>query len=79
MTIIRNVGRNVLSESDAEELTSDVFIALWNHADNLSDGSLKAYLGVTARNMAISRLRQVIAEHSDRYRYLCRRDLIIVK
>ena len=34
-TIIRNVGRTAFAESDVEELAADVFIAVWEHADDL--------------------------------------------
>lgn len=43
---------------DVEELASDVFIAVWNHAEALHLGKVKAYLGVTARNAAKSFLRR---------------------
>lgn len=57
-TIVRNIGRNVFSESDVEEIAADVFIAVWNNADKLRTNSLRSYLGTIARNTAISRLRQ---------------------
>ncbi len=56
-TIIRNVGRTAFAESDVEELAADVFIAVWEHADDLHGDSLKGYLGVTARHKAINHLR----------------------
>ena len=44
--------------SDAEELTSDTFYAVWNHAGTIDARNLKAYLAVTARNKAKSFLRK---------------------
>ena len=41
----------------AEELTSDTFLAVWEHAENVQPGKLKAYLCVTARNRAKDYLR----------------------
>lgn len=43
---------------DVEELVSDVFLAVWNHADALKPGKVKAYLGTTARNTTINFLRK---------------------
>lgn len=43
---------------DVEELASDVFVAVWNHAEALNPGKVKAYIGVTARNTAKSFLRK---------------------
>lgn len=43
---------------DVEELVSDVFLAIWNHADALTPGKLRPYLGAAARNRAKSFLRQ---------------------
>ena len=55
-TIIFNTGGNSLTREDMEELVDDVFLALWNNAGNINE-SLKAYIGATARNMTIKRLR----------------------
>lgn len=57
--IVRNVGRGSLSESDVEELTADVFLAVWQTADKLQAGKIKAYIGAIARNKAKSHLRTV--------------------
>lgn len=43
---------------DVEELTSDVFFSLWNHADALTTKNLKSYMGATARNKAKDFLRR---------------------
>lgn len=56
-TIIRNIGRNILTENDTEELAADVFIAAWQTADKIQTGKLRPYLAAVARNKTKSRLR----------------------
>ncbi len=51
------LGANAKKE-DVEELASDVFVAVWNHADALKPGKVKAYIGAAARNTAKSFLRK---------------------
>lgn len=51
------LGANAQKE-DVEELSSDVFVAVWNHADALKPGKVRAYIGATARNTAKSFLRK---------------------
>ena len=64
-SLIRTLVGRVLRDApqDAEEVTADVLVAAWRHAEELlcQQGSLKAWLCVTARNAAI-----------DRWRTLCR-------
>jgi RNA polymerase sigma-70 factor (ECF subfamily) len=58
-TIARNtLGRSV-SHEDIEEIASDVFLALWENAERIRNDSLKGYLGRTAHNMALNRLRKI--------------------
>lgn len=57
-TIIYNVLGRSASQADVEELVSDTFYAVWNHAGSIRDGNLKAYLSMTARNRAKSHLRR---------------------
>lgn len=45
------------TRQDVEELVSDVFLAIWSHADALSPGKVKPYIAATARNKARSFLR----------------------
>lgn len=56
------VARSVLGLSgtteDAEEITADVFYALWVHADTVWPGKLKPWLGAVARNRAKDVLRK---------------------
>lgn len=55
--IIANILGQTGSPSDVEELVSDTFYAVWNHADGIHTGKLKAYLSITARNKAKTFLR----------------------
>lgn len=59
-TIIREILDNKATEEDREELVADVFIALWKTAervDYIHYSSLKAYIGMIARNKAKDFLR----------------------
>lgn len=56
-TIIFNILGQNGSRSDVEELVSDTFYAVWNHAEGIRTDNLKAYLSITARNKAKSFLR----------------------
>ena len=55
--IVSNVLGGMLGEEDAEEITADVFTALWYNRLNAGSGALKAYIAAIARNKAKSRLR----------------------
>lgn len=54
---ISNILGRLGSPNDIEELVSDTFLAVWNYAENISPGKLRAYLCTTARNRAKSFLR----------------------
>ena len=56
-TVLSNMIQGVGSWADVEELCNDVFLALWQHADQVRAGSLKPWLGTVARNRAKSWLR----------------------
>ena len=56
-TVIRNAVRESLTHEDVEETASDVFFALWENAGSVN--KLKPWLGATARNKAINKLREV--------------------
>ncbi len=45
-------------KEDVEELVSDVFLSIWNHANALRPGKVKLYIGAAARNTAKSFLRK---------------------
>jgi len=58
--IIRNAVGGSLTHEDVEETASDVFFALWQNANKVE--RLKSWLGATARNKAINKLREI---HTD--------------
>lgn len=58
--ILCNISNGILTTEDVEELSSDVFLSIWNNGSHLNeDWPLKPYLAQTARNTAISRLRKI--------------------
>ena len=57
-TIVWNIVRDKLSKADAEEIISDVFIALWSNVDKVREGKLKGYLSSVARRRALNALRR---------------------
>lgn len=57
--IIHNIGRNILTGNDAEEIAADVFLAVWQTADKIQTGKLRSYLAAVARNKTKSRLRSL--------------------
>lgn len=57
------------TQSDVEELTADVFVALWQWRGRLKTDNLRSWLGTTARNKARDWLRRqklVTTELEDR-------------
>ncbi len=57
-TIVFNIIGNAMSVTDVEEVSSDVFLALWKNAEKKRPGKVKLYLSGIARNMAKDRLRK---------------------
>lgn len=56
---VRGILTAVLGEDEGrEELASDVFLALWNGAEKVTPGKVKAWLGAVARNKARDHLRR---------------------
>ena len=55
--VIRNTAGARLTCKDVEELASDVFFALWENAGKIE--KLKPWLGATARNKTLNKLRKV--------------------
>lgn len=47
------------TREDVEECVIDVFLEVFQRIDSIQDGSLKAYIGMTARNQAIDRSRSL--------------------
>lgn len=58
-TIVWNQLRTVGTPEDAEECISDVFMQVFLHFDEITDGSLKAYIGTAARHRAIDYFRRL--------------------
>ena len=58
--LVYSVAYKILQNNyDAEEVTQDVFVSLWQREDYQSGrGSLKSFLGVVTRYRAIDRLRK---------------------
>ena len=56
-TILSNMIQGTGGWADVEELCSDVFLTLWQHAEDVNAGKLKPWLGTVARNRAKSWLR----------------------
>lgn len=57
-TIVFHILGGSMSSRDIEEISSDVFLALWNNAGRIRAGKVKAWLSGTARNKAKDRLRR---------------------
>lgn len=56
-TIEARILGECATPSDLEELTSNVFLVLWNKAGSIQPEKVKAYLGSIARNQAKDFLR----------------------
>lgn len=61
-TILRNVTRGQTTQEDLEELTADVFLALWHHAPEMRTEHLTGYLASIARSKGV----QLAAEKPSR-------------
>lgn len=56
-TILSNMLQGSGNWADVEELSADVFLVLWQHAETVEAGKVKQWLGTVARNRAKSWLR----------------------
>lgn len=59
--IASNILGHAMPIEDVEEVTADVFTALWINREKVEPGKLKAYLAAVTRNAARSRLRSLHA------------------
>ena len=57
-SIVWGIVGSRLTAQDAEEITADVFMALWRYRNRLLDGKVKSYLGAIARSRSIDHLRR---------------------
>ena len=55
--VVRNIIGSVLPEVDVEEAAAEVFVTLWQKAEEVRPGSLRPWLGGVARNKALQKLR----------------------
>jgi len=64
-TIIRNILQGYISCEDLEELIADVFLSLWENADNIKRDHLSGYLSAISRTKALNYIRRnvVITEN----------------
>lgn len=60
-TVVSGILSGKGSREDMEEVVADVFAELWEHPDRFdpSRGSLRSYLCIRARSMALDRLRAI--------------------
>ncbi len=56
-TIAYNTIGQSASKEDLEEVVSDTFLAIWEHAENITE--LKSYIAITARNKALNKLKSI--------------------
>lgn len=56
--IISRILKGQMAPEDMEEVASDVFLALWNQAEDIKTENVKAYLGRMARNKALNKFRE---------------------
>ena len=56
--VYRVIGSS-MSPADVEEVTADVFVALWSHAGDIRAQQVKGWLGTVARNTAKNKLREM--------------------
>lgn len=55
-TIIYNVSGGTMKKEDIEEVSSDVFITLWNNTDKVIPEKLKGYICCIAKTRALNKL-----------------------
>ena len=58
-TVVYNIIGHAIAVPDVEEVVSDVFLALWDNSDKVTEHKLKAYLGSISRNKAKNKLREL--------------------
>ena len=56
--VVKGILQNSMSRADVEEVTADVFVALWRGAGRLVPLNLKGYLSRVARSLALRKLRE---------------------
>ena len=61
-TVASNILQGSMSHEDVEEVTSDVFVTLWQSAEKLYPLNLKGYLSRVARSLSMQKLRDKASE-----------------
>ena len=61
-TIVNSILQDSMTREDVEEVTSDVFVTLWQSAERLYPLNLKGYLSRVARSLSMQKLRDKRAE-----------------
>lgn len=56
--VVWYIAGGALTARDAEEVSADVFVALWQNAEKARPGRLKGYLGSIARSKTIDAMRR---------------------
>lgn len=58
-TIVYSIVGKIMATEDIEEICADVFVSLWNSADNIDPAyrEIKSYIAAIARNTAKNRLK----------------------
>ncbi len=57
--VIYNTAKGSLTKEDIEELSADVFVALWDNAQKVQAGKLKGYLCTIARTRTLNKVRSL--------------------
>lgn len=57
-TIVSGILMDSMCQADVEEVTADVFVALWNRAETLAPLNLKGWLSRVARSLSFRKLRE---------------------
>jgi len=58
-TIIHNIIGDFMDTADIEDVASDVFFTLWQHAGDVRPGHVQGYLAAIARNKAKNKCREM--------------------
>ena len=61
-TIVNSILQGSMTREDVEEVTSDVFVTLWQSAERLYPLNLKGYLSRVARSLSMQKLRERVQE-----------------
>ena len=63
-TIIYNVSKENMTREDIEEVTSDVFVTLWNNREKIQPEKLKGYICCIAKTRALNKLESIVKKNN---------------